>query len=303
MLSKTYNQAILALIFANIIWGAASPIFKLALENIPPFTLAFWRFFGASLLLLPFTLKNPWIKRRDWGKLFLLSFLGITVNIIFFFWGLERAPSINAPIISSSGPVLLYIFAILILHEKAKSKILAGTAISLIGVMIIIGQPLITGSMDGQLMGNIFFLIATLGSVGHAVVIKEILTEYKAITLTFWSFVIGSASFFPFYLLEISRTHPLSTINYQGFIGLIFGIFLSSAYAYTLYDWGLKQLKAQDVGVFSYIDPIAAAIIAIPLLHETITSLFIFGSLFVFGGIFIAEGRLHWHPLHKLRNN
>ena len=36
---------ILALIITNVIWGAASPIFKLALTNIPPFTLAFIRFF------------------------------------------------------------------------------------------------------------------------------------------------------------------------------------------------------------------------------------------------------------------
>ncbi len=45
---------ILALIITNIIWGAASPIFKFALQNIPPFTLAFIRFFFAGLLFLPF---------------------------------------------------------------------------------------------------------------------------------------------------------------------------------------------------------------------------------------------------------
>ena len=44
-------NAILALVIANIIWGAASPIFKYALTDIPPFTLAFIRFFYPWLLL------------------------------------------------------------------------------------------------------------------------------------------------------------------------------------------------------------------------------------------------------------
>lgn len=96
---RNHNQAILALIAANIIWGAASPIFKFALENIPPFTLAFLRFFGAALILFPFTVKSMWIKREDWLDLFLLSIFGITINITFFFMGLKYAPSINAPII------------------------------------------------------------------------------------------------------------------------------------------------------------------------------------------------------------
>ncbi|PIX68551.1 hypothetical protein COZ40_02690, partial [Candidatus Roizmanbacteria bacterium CG_4_10_14_3_um_filter_39_13] len=47
---------IVALIIANIIWGAACPIFKFALVNIPPFTIAFIRFFFAGIIFLPLVL-------------------------------------------------------------------------------------------------------------------------------------------------------------------------------------------------------------------------------------------------------
>lgn len=299
---KTHQKAIIALIVANIIWGAAAPIFKLALQNIPPFTLAFLRFFGATMLLFPFAASNLWIKREDWSKLILLSIFGITVNITFFFLGLKFAPSINAPIISSAGPVFIYLFSIFILHEKNHPKVLLGTLISLLGVFIIVGQPLLSQGLDGQILGNIFFILATLGAVGHAIICKEISAKYSASAITFWSFLIGSLTFLPFFLYEMVNLHPFNALDYRGLLGLGFGIFLSSALAYSLFDWGIKQIDTQEVGLFFYIDPIIAAMIAIPLLGESVTPVFLVASILVFAGIFIAEGRIHYHPLHKLSN-
>lgn len=299
--NSPHRKAICALIAANIIWGAASPIFKLALQNIPPFTLAFLRFWGASILLLPFAIKDLYIARKDWFAVALVAFFGISINITFFFMGLKVAPSINAPIIATSGPIFIYLFSILILHEKPHKKVFAGLIVSLVGVLIIVIQPLLSRNPDGQMMGNLFFVLATLGSVGHAIFSKEIIRSYKPITITFWSFIIGTLTFIPFFLAESSRNSFLLTIDYRGWLGLIFGIILSSAVAYYLFEWGTKQISAQEIGLFTYIDPIAAAIIAIPLLGEKITLVFILGSLLIFLGISLAEGRLHYHPFHKLK--
>lgn len=300
MFSKLHNKAILALICANFIWGAASPIFKVALQNITPFTLAFLRFYFAALIFLPFTYKDLLVKKKDWLNLFLLSLFGIFINITFFFFGLKQSPAINAPIIASSGPIFIYLFSIFFLKEKPHPRILFGTMISLSGVLLIVGQPILQQGLNGELVGNLFFILATLGSVGHVIFSKEILANNKAKTITFWSFVIGSYLFFPFFINEVIKYNPLSTLDWRGVMGLIFGIFLSSALAYFLYEWSLQILQAQEAGLFMYLDPIAAIIIAIPLLGETISVIFMLGSLLVFGGIYIAENRIHYHPFHKL---
>lgn len=308
-----HNQAIFALIVSNIIWGAASPIFKFALLNIPPFTLAFIRFFGAALLILPLSLTKmkigkkgqayilPPIQKRDIGKILALAICGITINITFFFFGLTKAPAINAAIIASAGPVVLYLFSIVVLKEKAHPKILSGTLLSLLGVLLVIGKPIITGELDGELIGNLFFVLAMLGAVGHAIFSKEILGHYRATTVAFWSFLIGAATFFPFFLKELFTLDPFSYIDYRGWIGIFFGVFLSSATAYLLFEWAVKRIQAQEVGIFTYIDPFISAFIAIPLLGEQITNIYLLGSFLVFVGIFIAEGRLQWHPFHKLK--
>lgn len=294
---------IIALIIANLIWGAASPIFKFALVNIPPLTLAFVRFFFAGLIMIPF-IRNIEIKlnRAEWVELILGSLFGISLNITFFFWGLQRAESINAPIIASSGPVFLYFLSTFFLKEKPRLKVLAGMIIALLGVILIILSPvLFDGKVFafGELQGNIFFLIATLSAVLHPFLHKNVVEKIGAFKVTIMSFLIGSITFFPFMLMEL-RTWSFSQLNYQGWTGIIFGVFLSSALAYYLFSYGIAKIKMQEVGLFTYIDPIVAVLIAIPLLHEYPKFYFFIGSVLVFGGIYLAESRLHWHPIHKL---
>lgn len=303
MLSKISKKqfAFLALVGANLIWGAAAPIFKWSLENIEPFTLAFFRFALAALIMLPFTMHKLHIAKKDIKTLLLMSIFGITINIAFFFLGLEYTSSINAPIIASAGPVFLILGSVMFLHEKLRPKVIAGTVISLLGVIVIIIQPIIEHGVDGSLIGNILFVFATFGAVGHTLLLKELSHKYSSLTLTFWSFAIGALSFLPFSLPELQASNYLSNINTQGLVGILFGAFLSSALAYTLFNFGLKYMQASEVGVFTYMDPIVAIVVAIPLLGETLSSAFLLGSTLVFLGIFIAEGKLNYHLFHRLK--
>ena len=294
-----HRKAILALILANLIWGAASPIFKFALENIPPFTLAFIRFYGASLILLVMTYPYLKINRKDWLKMLLLSLFGVTFHISFYFLGLKLAPSINAPIISAIGPIFIYILSIYILREKPKLKILTGIILSLLGVFVIIGQPFAVGNGNTQLLGNLFFFLAVLGAVAHAILSKEIHTNYSASAITFWMCAIGAISFMPLAAVELRQFDIIKNLDYRGLTGILYGIFFSSAAAYTLYEYGIRNLKGQDSGIFTYLDPIAAIVVALPLLGEKITPVYFFGALFVFIGIIFAEGKIKHHPHHR----
>lgn len=293
--------ALIALIVANLIWGAAAPIFKWSLENIDPFTLAFFRFALAALIVLPFTLHKLHIHKKDIKTLVLLSIFGITINISFFFLGLSYTSSINAPVIASAGPIFLILGSVFFLHEKLRPKVVAGTIVSLLGVMVIIIQPIIEKGLDGSVIGNLLFVFATIGAVGHTILLKELAQKYSALTLTFWSFAIGALTFLPLSLPELQASGFLSNVNIQGLVGILFGAFLSSAAAYLLFNFGLKYLSANEVGVFTYMDPIVAVLVAIPLLGERLSPAFLLGSTLVFLGIFIAEGRLNYHLFHRLK--
>ena len=295
-----YHLAILALIIANIIWGAAFPIFKWSLEDIGPFTFSFFRLFVGGLVLFPFVIHRLKIAREDVPYLITLSLVGVTLPITLLFFGLQLTASINAPIILSSGPVVLLLFSMLFLKEKIKQKVIFGTFISLTGVLMIIFQPLLQSGFSGSILGNGLLVITMLGAVIHTVMMKKILNKYHPLTITFWYFVIAGTPLIPFVLLE--QPHGLlANIGERGILGILYGVFIASALGHGLFSYGLKRIHASETGIFSYIDPLATILVAIPLLNEEISLPYIVGSLLVFLGIFIAEKRLHYHPFHKLK--
>ncbi|MBA3724043.1 MAG: DMT family transporter [Candidatus Levybacteria bacterium] len=301
-LSKV-QLAIIALVFCNIIWGASFPIYKWALENLEPFTFAYIRFFLGTLIIFPFVANRLKIQRKDYLRVLALALTGVTLTVSFWFLGLQMAISINAPIIGSTGPIFLLIFAFIFLHEKLKTKTIIGTVVSLMGVMFIVFRPALEAGSSGSILGNIFFLLATLSGIIHALLIKKIVTKYNLLTLTFWTFLIGSTALLPLALYETYTYGFLEGLNQQGVAGLFYGTVFSSVIAYSLLAFGLKYIQANEVGIFSYIDPIIAAMIAMPLLGEEITVTYLFGSLLVFLGIYIAEGRLQYHPFHRLKKH
>ncbi len=293
--------AVLSLIVANLIWGAAPPIFKWSLDEIQPFTLAFLRFSLAAAILYPFIRKKLKIHSADWPILMFISVIGLTFHIAYYYVGLKFSPSINVPVIASAAPIFLIIGSTIFLHEKLKKKMVQGTIISLIGVVIIVMRPLFENGMDSSLIGNLLFIVSMGLSVFYTLMLKEIAPKYNPLTLTFWIFTITSISFLPLVFLEAGNTSQLLSFDLKSIIGILFGAVLCSTVAYTLHTFAMKYISANQVAVFSYADPLIAILIAKPLLGETITTTFLLGAALIFIGIFISEGRIHYHPFHLLR--
>lgn len=290
-------KATLALILANVIWGAASPLFKWSLENIPPFTLAFLRFSLASFLLLPFISKDIFrLKRTDMPQIILFALSGITINITFFFWGLKLAPSVNAAFISTTQPLILLLLGAFLLQEKVEPHEVFGTIVSFTGVLLIILIPLMTSGLQGEtvVLGNLFFVLATLGAVGQAYFGKKLFATNKSLPITFWSFTIGAFTFLPFFLWE-QTTNPswVMELGTPGIVGIFYGAIFSSALAYSFYDWGLSKIEASETGIFSYLMPITSVLVAILFFGEKLSRQFGIAAFLIILGITVAQIRLH----------
>ncbi len=296
---------IIALIIANIIWGAGSPIFKLALTNLPVYTFVFARFFFATLIFLPFVIKaKQKISLKDYRDLFIAGIFGVTLHISAYFLGLQRTQSINAPIIASASPVFLFFLSVIFLKEKLNFKVLNGMFLSLLGVLVIVLAPIFglkINNIKTSVEGNILLILAVIFSIIAVLIHKKVLDKVNPYVVGFWTFIFGSLPLIPLVFNEF-KSWSLSDLNFYGAFGLIYGILLNTALAYALYFYGLSKIKAQEVGAFTYVDPVIAILIAAPLLAEYPDKFFVLGTFFVFLGIYISEGRIPWHPFSKLKN-
>lgn len=305
MNTRHLNWHIVALIVANMIWGAAVPIFKYSLGNIPPFVLLFLRFSIASLFFLPLAVKyRQRITLKQLGEIVFGALFGFSIAISFLFMGLQKAPSINFPIIASAGPIVLYCLAVFVMKERPHSKILIGSCISLVGVLFIVLSPLIFDASNpfsgSQIQGNLFFVITMIAHAIYVVTTKTVLKKINVFQTTFIMFLVAAISYMPLAARELEHW-SFARLNGAGLFGILYGTIFSSALAYFLYHWAIEKIDAQEIGIFTYLDPVTTITVAYLLLNEKPTTFYLLGAVLVFFGIFVAEKRIHWHPLHRIK--
>jgi drug/metabolite transporter (DMT)-like permease len=283
-----HQKAIVAVTICTIIWNAAAPLFKWSMESTPPFTLLFFRFLLATLIMLPIVWKRINIKFDDFWRIFLLAVTGITLNIGLVYLGLSLSPSINAPIIASTMPLFLIIGAIFFLKEIPRPKVILGMTISILGVLIIMFRPVDHMTLYSLITGNLYFILSVLSLTSFTILLKWLKPPYAPTTVIF----------FPFFVMEEKATRSMMHVSFQGGFGILYGAILCSVVGQLLYNFSVKELNSAEIGLFTYLGPIVTALVAIPLLHEIITFGYLLGALFVFLGLFIAELKLKYHPFH-----
>jgi drug/metabolite transporter (DMT)-like permease len=175
--------------------------------------------------------------------------------------------------------------------------------VALAGSLTVIVSPLFLGNQAfglGQFEGNLLILASTITDIFAILLLKKSMKRLSPLFVTLVMFALTALFFYPLALYEL-QTWSLSQLDYRGVIGIVFGALLSSTLAYYLHDYGISKMKAEEVGIFTYIAPIITIIVAVPLLGEIPNEYFYLGGALVIIGILIARHKLHWHALHELK--
>jgi drug/metabolite transporter (DMT)-like permease len=291
----------LALILAHIIWGANFAVAKVTLQEFPPSTLAFFRFALASLLLAPFFLaetKKVKIKSADLPKLVLVGILMVTLNITFFFAGIEKTTVINASVLTLIIPMLSVILSWWFLKEHIFIVNLIGIILGLIGAIIIVGFPEVTNQTS--LVGNILIVLAAISWVIGALISRKLLKSYSSLEVTAIIFMVGTITFFiPAAIEYIKNPAWVENITSLGILGLVYMTLLSSVSAYFLFEWGLSRTSVMTADLFQYIEPFVATLVAILVLGEFISMPFLIGAVLIIIGVYMGTFAKQIH--HRIR--
>jgi len=137
-----YILPIVALVIAQILWGINTPVIKLGLKTVPLAVYHSTTILGAALLILPFAVRT-WKKLsiKHYAILIIGSVIAISLGNVALLLGIERTPSVNAPLIGLLQPLLLMVLSIQVLKEQFSTKTLIGICVALLGAAIVIGKP------------------------------------------------------------------------------------------------------------------------------------------------------------------
>jgi drug/metabolite transporter (DMT)-like permease len=286
--------ALLSMLLIVTVWGSASSVTKLSVENIPPYIFAFLRNLVASVCLLLFYLyrrkKNTTpapvlpMKRVIW-----MALTGITFFYVFFNLGLYYTSAATGALIQGFIPVAIVLLAIFFLHEKLKGIQAFGIVLSVAGV-IMIGFVGTAPDARDNLLGNVLIILAVLCWAVYTIISKTMET-HDPVYLTALTTWIGTACLLPAVLIEYWNKPVIPSISAGGWAAILYlGVF-SSAICYILYNRVMKTLSAVQVGSFMNLDPVIGAVIAVIFLQEKVTWWQIGGTVLVLVGVALTSGK------------
>ena len=282
-----------ASLFAIILWGM-SYIWtdQLLAQGIPIFYFVFVRIFMAGVVLFLFNTAYARIKRmqkQDMGKFFLLAFFEPFIYFICETFGLKLtgSPTLSAMVIATI-PLFSIGAGVFFFKEKINAINIGGILLSLVGIVLVaMGK----GELGSHFIwGVVLLVIAVIAEVGHASITKSLAGNYPSQTIVMYQFLIGSIYLFPLFLWK-----GLDGFNFELYFDgdvwypIICLAMLCSSLAFSLWVSTIKNLGVANSSIFSALIPVAAALIAWAIGHETLTQRQWLGIAYSTVGVILSQ--------------
>ena len=263
---KKQTIAIVALVIAQIFWGASYLMSDFALQTFPAATLVTMRISIAAVVLGVVGLiagQLQKIELKDWKYFLLASFSEPFVYFLCEAESLAHVSPTIASVMLSFIPLLTPIFAFFLLREKVTVMNILGIVISVVGVLMII---LDGGKLSADVVGILLLFIAVLASIVYTLVLRKIPEKYNTLTVVFYMFCTSLLFFVPTMLVrEMSLVRAIdwgADTTWNAF-GAIVGLALSaSCIAFLFFSYGVRAIGPTRANVFNNIQPGVTAILA-----------------------------------------
>lgn len=290
------NLGLLAALGATLIYGFNHTIAKNVMPTfIEPFAFILLRVLGAAILfwILSAFFKNEKIDKKDWPRIVLCSFLGMVINMLAFFKGLELSTPINSSVLITVIPIMVFIFSAIIIKEKISLMKVIGISSGFIGALILIlYSPLSAFNAPNIPVGNLLFVLNSSSFALYLIFVKPLVEKYNIITLFRWLFLFGFLMNFPITIHKFSQVEWLSLPIYDAVLPMVYVVVGTTFFTYLLNAYALTKLKASTVSSFVYMQPIVGIVYALTTNNDTLTLTNVIGMLMIFLGIYLVTKKL-----------
>ncbi len=294
---KNNKLAYILLVLTTLFWSGNFIVGKAAsMFDIPPFTLNFYRWFFAGIILLPFTFKEI-LEKKDYilknvGFFIILGITSITIFNSAVYYSLYYMQVISGVLMISTIPVWIIFISSILGIEKTNKFQIFGVILSLLGVLFIITKS------DLNLIKNLDFnkgdLIMASGMFAWALysaLLKKKTYEISQITLLEVVIITGLLFLIPIYILEMKLGSPL-VLNKPFVLTLSYVVLLPGLAAFFFWIKGISIIGANRAGVFLHLMPIFGSLMAIVLFDEKFMFYHFLGAIFIIAGITLSNKKL-----------
>jgi drug/metabolite transporter (DMT)-like permease len=285
------------LVCATLFWAGNFNVGKVAfIENIPPFSLAFFRWLLVWIILLPFTLREILrIKKKilkNLPLLFLLGFTSVAVFTSFTYNALNYTQVINASLFNTAIPAMIILVCFLLKIEKTNIFQLSGLLISILGILVIITKLdlNIFLSLDFN-KGDIFMIGGVMAWGIYSAFLKKRTFQVSLLALVQIFCSLGLLALFPAFLYELIQGKTL-VVNDNLFYILLYVAVFPSIGSYYCWAGAVSIIGANRAGIFLSLIPLFSTIFAIIFFNEKFLFFHFIGSILIILGLFLSNKKI-----------
>ena len=251
-----------------LLWGILAIALKIVLQELDPFTLTWFRFSAAGLLLgiyLTVTQQLPsWQQLKKVSlPIFGVAVTGLALNYILFLIGLGKTSPNNAQIITQIAPVMMGMASLVIFKEKYNYRQWTGVSILVLGLVLFSHEQVrsLVTTFDTYFWGNVILIVGAIAWAFYGLAQKQLLKDLPSSAVMLGIYLSAALLFAPF-------TAPVKILSLSSLhLGLLIFCALNTLIAYGAFAAALEHWQASRVSAVITLAPLvtlaASAIVPI----------------------------------------
>lgn len=287
--SASMNIYIIMLI-QQLIASGTHLIAKTVTREVDPMALTFIRgmISGGALSIIFFIReKRIRIKKEDYAILLWLSLLAIPINQYLYMYGMKFTLAANGALLYATTPAFVLVFSRFMLGESLTQWKVTGVIVAFIGVSIVIFERGIDFSSD-YFFGNVMILIAVIAWALYAIQGKRLIAKYGSFHVSSLTIILGAILFVPPGAASLTW-YDAATISIDNWFGILYLALGTSVIGYVLWYYAIGKFDTTKVAVFANAQPILTTILAVIILDQPITGMFVVGGVITIAGVLLTQ--------------
>ncbi len=277
------------MVLTVVFWGLSIISTKVVLAQIPPVSIAFFRYSIATATLIPLALLThslPKITLKDLGTLIITSMFGIVLYFLFENNALAYTTASNASMLVAAMPLFAIIIEALFFRQRISWKMAVCILISIVGVYLVVT---VDGRLDfssSRFYGNLLMMGSMICWVVYTFLNKNLDGKYSGMTVITYQSLASIFLFMPFVLPEIKRWPEFGSISPFILANLVFLGVVCSALEYLFYIYAVKRLGATVSTTFLNLIPVVTVVSGTLLLQEKLLWIEVLGMGLIMASIY-----------------
>jgi drug/metabolite transporter (DMT)-like permease len=273
-----------------VIWAINFVVVKYATHIFNPVAFTGLRVGTAAAFLVAFAFARGGftLSRHDVVRLLFLGVIGNGLYQLFFIHGVARTRAGNAALIVGAAPAFIALVARARGLERVKRMTLAGIALSVLGVGLVIAGSAASTNGQATILGAVLVFLGVLCWTVYTILLQPYTKRIDVIQLSAVTMVGGAVPLLIASMPALIAT-DWSSVGAGGWLALFYSSVISMGVAYFFWYRGLRVLGPTRSAVYTNLQPIVALLVAWAFLGEIPTTFQGIGAVTIIAGVFLTR--------------